>query len=313
MHWTYERPFDTSVQRSQTKDTIMHVVFGANGRAGGETARGLLQRGEPVRVVLRSADQAAPWKAAGAEVTFASIDDATAVAQALDGASSAFLLNPPPVSGNPYSRTDEIGLALAKGVRQAGLSKAVVLSSIGAQHASGTGVIGTLNRFEALLGGAAPAITFLRPGYFVETWGDVAEVAIKDGVLPTFLPPDLKIPMVSTMDVGRKAAQVLCERWTGEKIVELAGPADWSAGEVAAAFAEVLGRPVLPAFVPPEARAAMLADAGVPEEVATALLGMYVGLATGRVAHEFGGALQRGTVSLRTAVERFLTPRNPKA
>ena len=41
----------------------MHVVFGANGRAGGETARALIERGEPVRVVLRRADQAAAWQA----------------------------------------------------------------------------------------------------------------------------------------------------------------------------------------------------------------------------------------------------------
>lgn len=36
----------------------MHVVFGANGRAGGETARALMANGEPVRVVVRRREQA---------------------------------------------------------------------------------------------------------------------------------------------------------------------------------------------------------------------------------------------------------------
>lgn len=286
----------------------MHVVFGANGRAGGETARALIERGAAVRVVLRRREQAEPWTALGAEVAIASIDDAGAVAAALQGASGAFLLNPPPVVGDPHARTEAIGAALAAGARRAGLPKAVVLSSVGAQHASGTGVIATLNRLEALLDGAAPATAFLRAGYFVETWSEVADTAIAEGVLPTFLEPGLGIPMVSTIDVGRTAAALLSEDWTGRRIVEFGGPEDWSAGDVAAAFAAVLGRPVMPAFVPPEQRAAVLAAAGVPDEVARELLGMYEALADGRVTYEEEGTeRKRGTVPLVAAIERIVT------
>lgn len=285
----------------------MHVVFGANGRAGGETARALIERGEAVRVVLRRPEQGAPWKALGAEIAVASMDDGDAVAAVLSGASSAFLLNPPPVEGDPYARTGKIGAALAEGVRRAALPKAVVLSSIGAQHESDTGIIATLNRIEALLDGAAPAIAFLRPGYFVETWSEVADAALSGGVLPTFLEPALKIPMVSTIDVGRAAAGLLCEDWSGKRVVELDGPEDWSASDVAAAFARVLDRPVAPAFVPPDGRAAALAEAGVPREVAAALLGMYDGLANGRVAREDGTERRRGSVSLNEAIARIVT------
>lgn len=285
----------------------MHVVFGANGRAGGETTHALIERGEPVRVVLRRAEQAARWKDLGAKVAIASMDDADAVAAALEGASGAFLLNPPPIAGDPYARTEEIGAALAEGAQRAKLPKAVVLSSVGAQHPSGTGVIGTLNRLEALLDRAAPATVFLRPGYFVETWSEVAEAAIVEGVLPTFLEPAQKIPMVSTIDVGRAAAQLLGEDWKGRRIVQLGGPEDWSAGDVAAVFANVLGRSVAPAFVPPHERAAVLAAEGVPAEVARALLGMYDGIGSGQVAHEPGRELRRGTVSLTTAVERIVS------
>lgn len=284
----------------------MHVVFGANGRAGGETARALLERGEKLRVVLRRPEQGKPWEARGAEVAIADMGDADAVFGALRGASGAFLLNPPPVAGDPHARAEAIGTALAEGACRAGLPKAVVLSSVGAQHASGTGVIATLNRLEALLDGAAPATVFLRPGYFVETWGEVAETAIDEGVLPTFLDPAQKIPMVSTVDVGRMAAGLLCEDWTGKRIVELGGPQDWSASDVADAFAEVLGRRVEPAFVPPPARMAALAEAGVPAEIAAALLGMYDGLASGRVARETGTEQRRGGVSLSSAVARII-------
>jgi uncharacterized protein YbjT (DUF2867 family) len=284
----------------------MHVVLGANGRAGGETARALLQRGEAVRVVLRRHDQGDAWAACGADVAVAHFEDADALAAALQGASGAFLLNPPPVSGDPFARTEKLGTAIADAARQARLPKAVILSSIGAQHSAGTGVIATLHRFEALLDGAAPATTFLRPGYFVENWGEVAEAAVAEGALPTFLDPSQRIPMVSTIDVGRTAATLLCDDWRGTRVVELGGPDDWSAGDVASAFAELLGRPVTPVVVPPERRMALLTQAGVPAEVAAALLGMYEGIGNGLVVRQTGSEQRRGTVPLTKAIERLI-------
>lgn len=284
----------------------MYVVLGANGQAGGEAAQALLERGEAVRVVVRRPEQGEKWKSVGATVATADIDVPGTIAKALDGATAAFLLNPPPVSGDPNARTAEIGAALAEAMKLARVPKLVALSSIGAQHASGTGVIATLHQFEKLLGGTAPAIAFLRPGYFVENWGEVAGAVTSDGALPTFLAPHQRIAMVSTKDVGRAAAALLCEDWTGRRVVQLSGPQDWNAAEVASAFAEALGRPVVPAFVPPEQRAAMLARDGIPEEVATALLGMYQGIAQGRFVCEATQEQRRGTVSLVVSVKRIV-------
>ncbi|PSJ57280.1 NmrA family NAD(P)-binding protein [Kumtagia ephedrae] len=289
----------------------MYVVLGANGRAGGEAARALIERGEAVRVVLRRKEQGEKWTELGAEVAVANIEDADAMTDALRGTSGAFLLNPPPVSGDPFARTEELGAALADAARRARLLKAVVLSSIGAQHASGTGVIATLNRVEALLGGVAPATAFLRSGYFVETWSEVAQTVVSESVLPSFIEPSQKIPMVSTIDVGRTAAALLCEEWTGKRVVELGGPEDWSAGEVAVAFADFLGRPVVPVPVPAERRAALLAEQGVPDEVAHALLGMYEGIANGLFRREKDSEHRRGSVSLMTAIERVVATGGP--
>lgn len=289
----------------------MYVVLGANGRAGGEVARALIGRGEAVRVVVRRPEQGEQWAALGAEIAVASIEDTGAMAKALTGVAGAFLLNPPPVSGDPYARTEELGAALAEAARRAALPKAVVLSSVGAQHAAGTGVIATLNRLEALLDGVSPATAFLRPGYFIETWGEVAQAVMSESALPTFLDPAQKIPMVSTIDVGRTAAALLCKTWTGKRVVELGGPEEWSAGDVASTFASILGRPITPAFIAPEHRAALLAAEGVPGEVASALLGMYEGIANGLIGYSAGSERRRGTTSLTTAIERILASAEP--
>ena len=285
----------------------MLVVFGANGRAGGETARALIERGEAVRVALRRPEQSGPWSALGADVAMADMRDAGAMAAALKGASGAFVINPTPLRGDPYRQAEDIGTALARALKQADVPKVVALSSIGAQHVSGTGIVATLNQFERLLEGAAPAIAFLRPGYFVETWSEVAGAAIADGVLPTFLDPKQKIPMVSTIDVGRAAAALLCESWAGKRIVELSGPEDWSAGDVADVFSKVIGRTVAPLFVAPSERAGLLAKDGVDDDVAGALLGMYEGIAAGRLTRQAGHEQRRGTVSLTAALQRLVS------
>ncbi len=284
----------------------MYVVLGANGRAGGETARTLIGMDGPTRVVLRRPEQAGTWIGLGADVAIGCIEDVGSIAAALSDASAAFVLSPAPVAGNPYERADEIGSALARAVRQAGLPKVVALSSIGAQHSSGTGIIATLHSLERHLAGAAPAVAFLRPGYFVETWGEVAEAAVAGSVLPSFLEPAQRIPMVSTVDVGRAAARLLVEDFAGERVVELAGPQDWSANDVAAAFGRILDRTVAAGFVPVEDRAAVLARQGVPADVAQALLGMYEGLANGRVTFDGRAQRRRGSVPLLEAVERIV-------
>ncbi|NYS26882.1 NAD(P)H-binding protein [Rhodobacteraceae bacterium 2376] len=284
----------------------MFVVLGANGRAGGETARALLEMGQPLRVFLRRPEQAETWRKLGADVAIGSIEDAHGLADALLGASGAFLLCPPPESGDPYLRAEELGRALARAVREAALPRVVALSSVGARHETGTGIIAMLNILEKHLYGVAPSTTFLRPGYFVETWGEVAQFAISDGVLPSFLAPEQKIPMVSTIDVGRTAAELLCDDFRGQRIVELSGPRDWCADDVATAFGRVLDRPVKTAFVPVEARLAILVQDGVSPDVAEALLGMYGGIASGRVAHEAGNEHLYGAVELIDAVERIV-------
>lgn len=59
------------------------------------------------------------------------------------------------------------------------------------------------------------------------------------------------------------------------------------------------------AFVPVEERLAILVQEGVSPDVAEALLGMYDGIASGRVAHEAGTEQIYGTVELIDAVERI--------
>ncbi len=283
----------------------MYAVLGANGRAGGAVALALLARGEAVRVILRDGRRTADWHAAGAEVALAEITELAAMTAALSGVAGAFLLNPPPAGGDPRAESARLGTALAAAASAAGLRRAVLLSSVGAQHAAGTGVITTLHQFEALLGGIAPATTILRAGYFIETWGENVATIRDAGIMPSFIAPEQPVPMVSTVDIGQAAADLLTDGGKGRRIVELAGPKEYTPQEVASAFSTVLGRAVDPVFVPADARMDLLFAEGVPTEIATALLGMYEGIARGIVTPEPQHPLRRGTTALTAAIARI--------
>ncbi len=65
------------------------------------------------------------------------------------------------------------------------------------------------------------------------------------GVIHSFLQPlDKSVPMMATMDVGRVAADLLQQHRSGRRVLELEVPRRVTPNNVAAAFAEILGRPV---------------------------------------------------------------------
>jgi uncharacterized protein YbjT (DUF2867 family) len=50
--------------------------------------------------------------------------------------------------------------------------------------------------------------------------------------------------MVATIDIGRTAAELLRDTWSGVRLVELEGPRRYSARDIGTAFAAALGRDV---------------------------------------------------------------------
>ena len=73
----------------------MFVVVGATGNTGSAVVETLLGQKQPVKVVVRSADKGAAWKAKGAEIAVASLDEVPALVKAFEGAKGVYLLVPP--------------------------------------------------------------------------------------------------------------------------------------------------------------------------------------------------------------------------
>jgi uncharacterized protein YbjT (DUF2867 family) len=223
----------------------MYAITGITGKVGGELARTLLAAGQPVRAVVRDATKGASWAAQRCEVALAAMEDAVQLAAAFRGANAVFILPPSEFDPEPgYPEARKVIDAVTAALIAARPDKVVCLSTIGAD-APHDNLLSQRTMMEQALGGIGIPMTFLRPAWFMENalW-DVAS-ARDAGVVHSFLQPaDKPFPMVATRDVGRAAAQLIQENWSGIRVVDLEGPARVSPNDLAQAFATVLGRDV---------------------------------------------------------------------
>jgi uncharacterized protein YbjT (DUF2867 family) len=275
----------------------MFVIAGVTGNTGSVVANTLLDQGEKVRLLVRDEKKAEPFRARGAEVAIASIDDVVSLKRAVAGAKGVYALVPPDMATeDPIGRGKRI---VDNWARAVGDIHTVFLSSVGAQHATGTGPIQYLHTAEKSFKNA----TFIRAAYFLENWGSVLGAARGDGVLPTFEKPDTRFSMVATKDIGLTAAQALLDAKPG--VIELAGPHDLTPAEVAATVGKLLGRDVKPIHVSGDAIVNTLTGFGISKAVASLFREMAEAIDSGRVDWETKN-VTRGTTSAETVLRTLL-------
>ena len=280
----------------------MYAITGITGKVGGVVARTLLAAGLPIRAVVRDEGKGRPWAAKGCEIAIASIADAEGLTKAFSGTDGAFLMTPPDFDPEPgFPRTHEAIAALKTAIAEARPGNVVFLSTVGAQVPEFSLLNNSGITEEGLRTVPIPVI-FLRAAWFMENASWDVEAA-KVGVVPSFLQPlDHPIPMVATADVGRVAADLLRESWTGLRIVELEGPRRYSANDVAAGFAEALGHPVRMEPVPRNTWEALFRSQGMKHPLAR--IRMIDGFNEGWIDFEGDGAEHRaGRIPLEAVLK----------
>ena len=281
----------------------MYAILGITGKVGGAVARALLDAGQSVRAVLRDPAKGEPWAARGCEVAIADITDAAALTAAFTGVEGVFVLIPPNFDPLPsFPETKAIVAALSTAIEAAKPPRIVCLSTIGAQ-ASRPNLLNQLGEVEKALGALPVPICFLRAAWFMENaaW-DVAP-ARATGVVPSFLQPlDKPVPMVATADIGRLAATLLRESWSGCRIVELEGSQRVTPNDIAAIFAKFLGRSVRMQAVPRETWEEVFAAQGMNNPTPRAQ--MLDGFNEGWIAFQGVGSL-KGTTGIETVLREL--------
>jgi uncharacterized protein YbjT (DUF2867 family) len=285
----------------------MFVVLGATGNTGSAVVETLLSKKQPVRVIVRSADKGAGWKAKGADVAVASLDDVPVLTKAFEGAKGVYLLVPPNYGAEAWlvdqrQRMDRA----AEAVQKSGVEHVVLLSSVGGHLHGGTGPIRAASYGEHALGCIAKRLTILRPCYFMDNWAPVIGAAKAQGVLPTFIAPQAKIPMISTKDIGRIGAEQLMTGGYGKQIVEMAGPEEYSPDQAASALSQILGKTVTAQHAPLSAVVPTFKSFGFSDEAARLFEEMYTAFSKGAIGYEHPDKLVRGTVTLDDALRTMV-------
>jgi uncharacterized protein YbjT (DUF2867 family) len=266
-------------------------------------ARALRAAGRPVRAVVRDPQKGETWAGMGCEVAAADIGDAAALAAAFEGAEGVFILVPPMFDPSPdFSEARRIAEALTTALKTARPGRVVYLSTIGAQ-ATESNLLSQHTLIEGALKDLPVPVTFLRPGWFMENSLWDVEPARKSGVMPSFLQPlDKPVPMVATADIGRVAAELIEQGWTGSRVVELEGPRRVTPNEIAAAFTRLLGRPVRAEAVPRETWLPLFQSQGMRNPYPR--MRMLDGFNKGWIEFESGEAGSRkGKVELESVLE----------
>ncbi len=285
----------------------MFVIAGVSGHVGSVVAASLLAAGKKIKVLVRDAAKGEAWSKQGAEVAVGGLEDATFLAGALRGAEGFFTLLPPPpfTTSDFYGDQCKVADSIAAGVKNSGVPHVVLLSSVGADLAAGTGPIKGLHYLENALRAAGTQLSAVRAGYFQENVGNVVGAAKGAGIYPNFAPSaDLAMPMIATKDIGLLAAKLLVERPAKSEAVDLHGPA-YSARQLAEKLGAALGKTVQVVDIPPAGHVGAMVEAGLPPKVAETYAEMYAGFATGNVGPK-GDRLVQGTTTIDELITKLV-------
>jgi uncharacterized protein YbjT (DUF2867 family) len=254
------------------------LVTGAAGQLGGvgrTVAQLLLDRGLPVRaLVRRDDDRAAALRAAGAEVVVGDLLDPADAYRAVQGARRVYF-----------------GMSVSAGYLEATVTMAAVARELGVDALVNMSQM-TVSEMDlhhttpshqqrqhwlgeqALAWSGLPAVT-VRPTIFLESFLTLAAAGVRDRGRIELPFGSGKTNPVAAADVARVVAELLADPSPHlGRVYELTGPRSQDLHGFARESADALNREVTYADIPPEAFEAGLKRAGLPGHVAQHVVAM---------------------------------------
>lgn len=216
------------------------LVTGATGQIGRQVVQQLVQRGTPVRVLVR--DPAKADFPAGVELHQGDLLDPDSLRAAYCGVKTLFLLNA--VAPDEFTQA-LVALNLAK---EAGIERLVYLSVIHSDRYLNVPHFAGKYGVERVIADLGFSATILRPAYFMENDLTVLDVVREYGVYP--MPIGARgLAMIATSDIAEIAAIELIHRDSATRPIpnaryNLVGPETLTGEDAAALWSEVLGRPI---------------------------------------------------------------------
>lgn len=259
---------------------MTYAVTGSTGALGTLAVQHLLNLKTPAASIValaRDEGKAAALKAKGVTVRVADYDNKASLEAALRGVDRVLLVSSSAVGQRAAQHQAVIDAAKAAGV------KLVVYTSL-ADAATSTNVLAPEHKAtEAALKASGLPHVILRNNWYTENYADDVKYAKASGVIAAAVGTG-RVASASRTDYAEAAARVLVGEGHAGKTYELTGARAWDYAELAAAAAEVLGRPVTFQNLTPADRKAGLLAAGLPEGIADFVVALDASIAAGTLA-----------------------------
>jgi uncharacterized protein YbjT (DUF2867 family) len=215
---------------------VSHLILGGTGTVGSAVVRGLLARGETVRVLTRSAERAATLPE-GAEAVIGDLAEPATYEHAFAGTESLFLLN-------AVVNTElQEGLAAVNEAKRVGARRVVYLSVHDVEKGPHIPHFASKIAIEHALEASGVPFTVLRPNNFYQNDFWYRDVIMKYGVYPQPL-GSAGVSRVDVRDIAEAAVNALTQDGHEGKTYTLAGPEAVTGESTAAAYGRAVGSEV---------------------------------------------------------------------
>jgi NAD(P)H dehydrogenase (quinone) len=281
------------------------VVTGATGPLGRHIVVALIARGVSAANIVavgRNADKLATLADAGVRTAVADYSDRTSLDAAFAGAGTLVLVSGSEVGQRVQQHTNAIDAAVAAGVSR------IVYTSAPAATTSTLVLAPEHKATEEYLAQSGVTTTILRNSWYTENYAaDVARSA-ESGVLLSST-DEGRVASASRADYADAVAAVLTSEGHENAVYELSGDVAWAYTDLAAAIAEITGKPVEWKNVSPEEHAAVLTGAGLDEGTAGFVVALdgnirdgLLGVTTGDLSRLIGRPTTPLVEGLRAAI-----------
>lgn len=237
------------------------LVTGATGQQGGAVTQSLLKSGHTVRGLTRNADSPAAKRLAtqGVEIVIGDFTDPESLAHAAAGVDAIFAMTTPFEQGVEAETAQ--GLVLTDVAKQAGVGHLVYSSVASADKQTGVPHFDSKYAVEKAIVASGVPYTIIAPVFFMDNllqpW---MSGTLNEGKLSMAMPGMRPLQQISVANIGAFAVAVIDRHDSvfGKRF-DIAGD-ELTNDNLAAIFADVLGRPVNYEGFPPDAMRAQSED-----------------------------------------------------
>jgi uncharacterized protein YbjT (DUF2867 family) len=244
------------------------LVIGGRSKIGSALIMELLDRGQPVRALVRAGETAGSLPAAAEAVTGDLADEGSLVA-AMAGIEKVFLLSSPHPDAAGWHRH------AIDAARRTQVQLLVRSSILGADREPTPEFISAHTACDRYLESSGLPYAIVRPNLFLQNVPESTVPSIDASGTFYADAGQARISMVDTRDVAAVAAVALTEPGQAGAHYDVTGPEALSYADVAAKLTSAMGRPVSYADAPDDAVRRALLGAGLTEWFAGALVGLY--------------------------------------